>query len=101
MRNRLLKIGKRIAFLRKTRNITQIELSKIADVDYSTLRKVETGKTKNPSAVFCAKIANGLGVGIENIICIDLPHTTIVGSNPYYSKRDEVLLEFKDIGHLF
>ena len=42
------KIGLRIAEIRKHRGLTQMQLANEAGVNYNTLRKIETGKTKNP-----------------------------------------------------
>lgn len=71
----ILPIGDRIKTLRTQSELTQIELSRLANVGYGTLRKVETGKTKEPSSIFCAKIAIALHISVEQIIFIEFPHT--------------------------
>ena len=66
-------IGKTISDLRKKKNLTQQQLSKISGVDYNTLRKVETGKTENPTKGFLEKIANGLGIKMSQLLNEELP----------------------------
>lgn len=88
---RLLKIGRRIKMIRESKKITQEELSKLASVNYCTLCKVENEKTKNPSSVFCAKVADALGVNLEAIVSIEYPHVTMDGCSPFYSGIDDVL----------
>ncbi len=66
-----MKIGIIIKQIRQDRKLTQIEFSHMANIDYSTLRKVETGKVKNPSVIFCVKIAIALNIPITEIIKIE------------------------------
>ncbi len=61
-------IGSRITSIRKAKKITQEKLAKSAGVDYNTLRKVETGKTKNPGSEFIEKISLALSVTTDQLI---------------------------------
>lgn len=64
----MAEIGKRISEIRKKLWMTQQQLSKEAEVDYNTLRKVETGGVKKPSAVFLQKISTALGEDIAALM---------------------------------
>ncbi len=48
--------------------ISQDRLSKIADVTYNTIIKIESGSNKNPTIETLAKIAKALGVGVDDLI---------------------------------
>lgn len=57
--------------IKKYRNkigISQDKLSKLADVTYNTIIKIESGVNKNPTIETLAKIANALGVGVDDLI---------------------------------
>jgi len=57
--------------IRKYRNkmgVSQDRLSKIADVTYNTIIKIESGSNKNPTIETLAKIAKALGVGVDDLI---------------------------------
>ena len=61
-------LGKRIKELRKRFKITQDKLSKKADIHYSTLAKIESGYTPNPSIETLIKIADAFGVGVDELL---------------------------------
>lgn len=61
-------ISENIKRLRAKLGLTQDDLSKKADIKYTTLTKVESGFVKKPSIQTMAKIAKGLGVSIEDLI---------------------------------
>jgi len=61
-------IGIRIKKLRAKAGLTQEGLSRKANIPYTTLTKVETGEIKNPSVRVTAKIADALGVSMENLV---------------------------------
>jgi len=63
-----LAIGSKIRKWRKKRDLTQDELSKKADIPYPTLVKIESDAVKNPSIETVVKIANGLGVGVDELL---------------------------------
>ena len=49
-------------------NPTQDDLTKKADIKYTTLMKVESGTVNKPSVQTMAKIADALGVGIDDLM---------------------------------
>jgi len=53
---------------RKKLNISQDKLSKLSDVTYNTIIKIESGKNKNPTMKTLVKIANALGVSVDELI---------------------------------
>jgi len=68
MSNKLSNIAKNIKKLRKTRGFSQDRLSKVADVSYNTIMKIESGGIKSPSVDIAKKIASALGVKIDDLI---------------------------------
>jgi transcriptional regulator with XRE-family HTH domain len=59
------------ANIRKYRNklgMSQDRLSKLADVTYNTIIKIDSGANKNPTIETLAKIAKGLNVGVDDLI---------------------------------
>lgn len=74
-------IGEHIAKIRKHQNLTQLELARIAEVDYNTLRKVESGKTKFPRCDFIAKVACALRVSCDLLIEVNRPTTKQTAAN--------------------
>jgi len=62
-----LKIGKRIAAIRKRKNITQDHLSFIADMDRTYLTRLERGHA-NPSVKMLHKIARKLKIKISSLL---------------------------------
>ena len=57
--------------IKKYRNkmgVSQDRLSKLADVTYNTIIKIESGANKNPTIETLAKIAEALGVGVDDLI---------------------------------
>ncbi len=61
-------ISKNIKQLRKELDISQDELSKMADVSYNTIVKIETDSTKNPTIDTLQKIAEALDVSVDELI---------------------------------
>ena len=61
-------IGSRIKKLRLKAELTQEGLARKANIPYTTLTKVESGVIKNPSVKVIAKIADALGVSIEDLL---------------------------------
>jgi transcriptional regulator with XRE-family HTH domain len=62
------KLGKRIKKLRTQLEFSQDELARKADIPYTTLTKIETGVIKKPSVYAVAKIAEALGVSLDNLV---------------------------------
>lgn len=63
-----LTIGEKVKKWRKIKEMTQDELSKKADIPYPTLIKIESGAVNNPSIETMMKIANGMGVTLDELI---------------------------------
>lgn len=61
-------IGKNMKRLRKNQNLSQDRLSKLADLSLNTVVTVESGTNKNPTIDTLTKIANALGVGVDDLI---------------------------------
>lgn len=61
-------IAENIKKYRQKMGISQDRLSKIADVTYNTIIKIESGSNKNPTIETLAKIAKALGVGVDDLI---------------------------------
>ena len=53
---------------RKKLNISQDKLSKLSDVTYNTIIKIESGKNKNPTMKTLVKITDALGVSVDELI---------------------------------
>jgi transcriptional regulator with XRE-family HTH domain len=63
-----MNIGKRIKELRGKAKLSQDQLSKKADIPFSTLVKIEAGYTPNPSVETLIKIADAFGVGVDDLL---------------------------------
>lgn len=61
-------IGQKIKSWRKKRELTQEGLARKADIPYATLAKIESGAINNPTLDTITKIANGLGVTLDELI---------------------------------
>ena len=61
-------IAENIKKYRKKKGITQDKLSKIADITYNTIIKIESGATHNPRVETLKQIADALGVGIDDLM---------------------------------
>ena len=68
MSRKLSTIGKNIRKCRKKRKLSQDKLSKLADVAYNTIVKIESGENTNPTIKTLTKIAKAVGVSIEDLI---------------------------------
>lgn len=62
------KIGKNIKKLRQAKELSQDKLSKLADVSYNSIIKIETGGIQNPTIETLQKIAKALSVSVEDLI---------------------------------
>jgi transcriptional regulator with XRE-family HTH domain len=62
------KIAENIKRYRSKLGISQDKLSKLADVTYNTIIKIESGANRNPTIETMAKIAKALGVGVDDLI---------------------------------
>ena len=61
-------LGKRIKELRSKSKMSQDKLSKKANIPFSTLAKIESGYTPNPSMKTLIKIADALEVSIDELV---------------------------------
>jgi len=62
------KIGKNIKRLRKAKSISQDRLSKLADVPLNMAVTVELGANPNPTIETLTKIAQALGMKVDDLI---------------------------------
>ena len=58
-------IAKSIRKYRTKKGVSQDTLSKLADVSFNTVTKIEAGDTPNPTIDIVKKIAKALGVSID------------------------------------
>jgi transcriptional regulator with XRE-family HTH domain len=61
-------IGKNMKRLRAEQGISQDRLSKLADLSLNTVVTVESSANENPTIDTLTKIANALGVGVDDLI---------------------------------
>lgn len=62
--NHKVRIGKRIAELRKERGLSQAKLSQLANIDSANIGRIELGKY-NPGLETLCKIADAMGVTLD------------------------------------
>lgn len=68
MSSPISQIGKNVKTLRKEKNLSQDRLSKLADVSYNTVIKLESGGITNPTIETLQKIAKALNVSVDNLL---------------------------------
>lgn len=61
-------IAKNIRKYRNKKGISQDKLSKLAEVSFNTITKIEAGDTPNPTIETVKKIATSLEVTIDNLM---------------------------------
>jgi transcriptional regulator with XRE-family HTH domain len=66
--NKISPIAENIKKYRNKLGISQDRLSKLADVTYNTIIKLESGVNTNPTIETLRKIAKALNVGVEELI---------------------------------
>lgn len=66
--NKKSTIAKNIKKYREKLGVSQDRLSKLADVTYNTIIKIESGANTNPTIATMTKIAKALGVGVDDLI---------------------------------
>ena len=62
------KISTKIKKYRNKLGISQDKLSKLADVTYNTIIKIESGANINPTIETLSKIAKALDVSVDDLI---------------------------------
>jgi len=67
MSNEISTIAKNIKKIRKKKGISQDKLSKLAEVAYNTLIKVESGAIQNPTIETVQKIAKALDTSLDEL----------------------------------
>lgn len=68
MSNKTNNIAKNMKKYRAKMGISQDKLSKLADVTFHTITKIESGATPNPGIETMSKIANALEVSLDDLI---------------------------------
>ena len=68
MSREISKIGKNLKKLRKQKDLSQDRLSKLADVSYNTVIKLESGGITNPTIETLEKIAKALGISVDDLL---------------------------------
>jgi len=68
MTNNKSAIAENMKKYRKKKGITQDKLSKMADITYNTIIKIESGATYNPRVETLKQIADALGVSIDDLM---------------------------------
>lgn len=66
--SKIQNIGDVIQKLRKEASLTQEELAIKSGIPYTTLIKIEGGQVKNPTIKTIKKIADALGVSLDNLV---------------------------------
>ena len=66
--NKKSTIAKNIKKYREKVGVSQDRLSKLADVTYNTIIKIESGANTNPTIDTMTKIAKALNVGVDDLI---------------------------------
>ena len=61
-------IGKNIKKLRKQKGLSQDRLSKLADISYNTVIKLESGGITNPSIDTLQKLSKALNVSVDDLL---------------------------------
>jgi transcriptional regulator with XRE-family HTH domain len=65
--NELKQFGTEIKTVRKSKKITQLQLSSLCDVDIRTIQRIEKGEF-NPSLRVLMRIANALEMSLSSLI---------------------------------
>jgi len=66
--NKISTIAENIKKVRNKKGVSQDRLSKMADVAYNTIIKIESGTIQNPTIGTLAKIAKALDVKVDDLI---------------------------------
>jgi len=66
--NKISTISENIKKVRNKKDISQDRLSKMADVAYNTIIKIESGTIQNPTINTLSKIAKALDVKVDDLI---------------------------------
>ena len=61
-------ITKTLRKLREAKGLSQEKLARLADVANNTIIKIEAGKNQNPTLETLKKVAQALGVSVDDLI---------------------------------
>ena len=97
-------LGRRIADIRRSKGISQLRLSEMADISNEHLSNLERGN-KLPSAKTLAQIASALEVSLDTLVGVDNNQSHIeidaqlqsLLSAYSISEKDAILAIFRDI----
>ena len=67
MSNEISTIAKNIRKIRKKKGISQDKLSKLAEVAYNTIIKIESGAIQSPTIKTVQKIAKALDISLDEL----------------------------------
>jgi transcriptional regulator with XRE-family HTH domain len=68
MTKKISTIARNIKKYRQEKGLSQDKLSRMADVSHATIIKIESGGIQSPTIDTVQKIAQALGVGVDNLI---------------------------------
>lgn len=68
MSREISQIGKNLKKFRQQKGLSQDRLSKMADVSYNTIIKLERGGITNPTIETLQKIAKALNISVDDLI---------------------------------
>jgi len=68
MPKEISQIGKNLKKLRKKKGLSQDRVSKLADISYNTVIKLESGGITNPTIETLQKIAKALNVPVDDLL---------------------------------
>ena len=68
MSREISQIGKNLKKLRKQKDLSQDRLSKLADISYNTVIKLESGGITNPSIDTLQKLTKALNVSVDDLL---------------------------------
>ena len=68
MLRKISQIGKNLKKLRKKKGLSQDRVSKLADISYNTVIKLESGGITNPTIETLQKIAKALNVPVDDLL---------------------------------
>ena len=63
-----MSIAKNLKKYRSKKGVSQDKLSKLANITYNTIIKLESGATKNPRVETLRLIAKALGVSVDDLL---------------------------------
>ena len=65
--NIYIQLGKRIAYLRKKKKMSQLDLALISDINKNYISDLERGR-RNPSLMILSRISNALNIDMSTLL---------------------------------